>query len=275
MSAGWVTFTDRNYLELCRVLVRGLLQVSKYPIEVFTFGCTFRSSSNRVIVTPVTEDIRLEKYGVMMLKLIAAERTQLSPCVVIDADIVPNIHADQLIDLALRIGDWKHPICSGHPVDPKNQQSVMDFFHVTSKSMAYVQSNFLSHANLIWFYRALRHMANQIEHSSCAAENQDETLMNVLLWDMRAVVSVETFLPWSGLIDAYFDEDPEGMKFMLKYHRGLPTFHLFHGEKDYHKAGRMLYRLLKQDRDEFIAHPFRGRKPYLKAVTHDHFCHNC
>ena len=243
MDCGFVTFADERYMPLVEVLARGLLEVSDHPLEVFAIDCDAPTGYANVVPRRVALGTR-DLWQVWYVKLLAALSSDFDAGVMIDADMVPNLHVDELVDLA-RQAVQSYPLCSAHPLDQRNQRNVMRELGVRRKSMPYVHATYLFSAQCREFFRECRSVARSLTEKGIRPANADETLLNVMLWKHRVARQVNHYDPYFAGIDDYladrFEFWDEGDSSWTE-----ASFHLFHGEKQVEGARALLERVLRQ-----------------------------
>jgi hypothetical protein len=242
VAEAWVTHTDRRFLRLSEVLVRGLARVSSRPIVVFTVDTDLDYDSPNLIAR------RIESGGepIPYLKLRAILESEVEHGVYLDADNVPNRGVDALFAAPPEVGAY--PLLPRHPRDLGDEVNggLMAKLGVTAKSMPYV------HSCTVAFSPACREFLLECQAISRDCEGRgepppvvDETVFNVLLWKHGATRALPACnIPYrffDGYLDGTYPEDPE---FAQRFAGHPYFFHTFHYCKDPARAAAMLDRLL-------------------------------
>lgn len=255
MKCSWITFCDKKYETLALVLVDGLSAFSIHPVEVFGLGYMPDIRLPSVTCREIQKEDG-DHFWPYSAKIKAAVQSSCEVGVLFDADVVPNVHVDQLMQFSIEHCDMDYPLCSAHPRDPKHQDEFMKILGVKEPTMDYVQANFLFSAASKPFLAEVLNKMKWVGDRAKTMYNFDETLLNVMLWKHGATKQMHPFIPTAENFEEYWDS-PETYQGGY-YENKWPTFHAFHGEKNAEKAAKMLERLQHQ---KDSTHPIRMRAP--------------
>jgi hypothetical protein len=225
-------------MDLTEVLVKSLLQFSKYPVTVFALNAEVPFSYPNMDPV-IRKDIASLDFGsICYEKLYASYSNPYDAGVMMDADMVVNKGIDALIEEATLVGAYPHG--SLHPQDPDNQQELMAMLGVAVKTQPYVHATFLFSKESKPFLEDCYNTAKRLQSVGKEPPNKDETVLNVKLWSAGATKYSECYDPYFEFIDNYLNGYP------INKHSSLYTLErslIFHGCKDTGYAQGMLDRL--------------------------------
>jgi hypothetical protein len=241
MNKGFVTFSDQKYLPLLEVLLDGLDTISAYPVEVFTTGFTLKNRWSKVRAYRV----HTKFTSIFQLKIYAASRSSFDYAVMLDADSVPNLNADKLIEAA-ELFERPYPLMTKHGCPPQNWHALMKRLGVKTETLPYGQATFLFSKSSRPFMTECDRIFTKLMEEEHWPPNWDETLLNVMLWRANASAQVNAFNCFEGVSTSYFEgELPDFYK--IYYASAALSYHIFHGQKDATKARELLERVKGQD----------------------------
>jgi hypothetical protein len=238
----FVTHTDRRFLRLSEVLVRGLAHFSRRPVVVFGVDVDIDYDAPNLVKRRIESDGEHIAYS----KLRAILESEVEHGVYLDADNVPNRGVDALFAAPPEVGAY--PLLPRHPRDLGDDVNGewMGRLGVREKSMPYV------HSCTIAFSPACRAFLEECQRvcGDCDRTGEhppvvDETILNALLWKHGATRSLSSCnIPhrfFERYLDGTFESDPE---FESRFGGHPYHFHTFHYCKDPERAQSMLDRLL-------------------------------
>jgi hypothetical protein len=241
----WVTHTDRRFLRLSEILVRGLAQFSSRPVVVVGVDVDVDYDAPNLLRRRIEgggEHIAYSKFRAIL-------ESGVERGIYLDADNVPNRGVDGLFDAVRELGGVGDlPLLPRHPRDLGDEVNgpLMARLGVWAKSMPYVHSCALAFApSCQAFLEECQAVGRDCDRSGEHPLVVDETIVNVLLWKHGAT----RYLPSSNIphrfferyLDRSYPEDPE---FRARYLGHPYHFRTFHYCKDPERAGAMLDRLL-------------------------------
>jgi len=271
MTRGFVTFSDKRYAPLLAVLIDGILMFSKYPVFVLCLDSeTFDSipPSDRVLKILDLNHRSDCAHIIYGAKLRASVASPFDCSLVLDADNVPNINVDDMLEIP-DLEKYQFPLAPRHGADPDNYLDVMEFIGVSKKSMPYIHANYVfgplgkSFMNLV-LNAYVSIMANVKSHGC-----YDEAAINVMLWKNKAIHYLSVFDLWAKLFPFYISGDWDSCDHIRNryYDETSMTFHLWHAEKDPFSAREILNNIASQDRSKFYSDPIMSRSPSVFSST--------
>jgi len=259
MSEGYVVFVDDDptYLELVDVLIESVLSFSTRPIELFSINHDFRHSSSRVLSRRVdieprrrTSGIGLSrrrarrKYfaGVCYTKLLCSLNSSFTYGIQLDSDFIITREMDTLFEEARSVGTT--PLGSLHPADPCNQQALMTYLGVETKSQPYVHATYLFSSETRPFFAECHDVAMTLLRNGVYPGNLDETVLNVMLWKRGS-------RRWATCYDPYFEVFLNRDSFHDHGYGWMESINYYscHGIKDPARARAVLEELIRGDEE--------------------------
>ncbi len=261
MSKGFVTFTDIYFLPLVEVLAKSLLVFSKYPLHVFLINSDKKIDLPNVITSNISLPFGTYHQQLMYSKFYAATNNDFDYGCVFDADMIANINVDELIDIS-EVECKEFPIPALHGANIIDQE-LMKYLGVSRSSMPFCHATYIFSKESKTFLKECYKLSQEIIIKGFL--QQDEILLNCLLWKYGANKHLNSYDPHYHVMEAYFAE--RDINNIWIEGRGEISFHVFHGCKSFGIAHEILRELQKQTNDSFSVSIFKNRK--LKIYTYD------
>lgn len=226
MNSGYVTFVDDNpiYQQLTDILVESIISFSSKNIEVFSINCDYKHSSNRVINRKI--NIENKDYATICYsKLYSSFNSSFDYGIQLDSDFIITDQMDSLFEYAMKIKET--PLGSLHPQDPNNQEWLMNYLGVKSKTQPYVHATYLFSNSCKPFIEECYTLSQKLLSMGYFPPNFDETIYNTMLWKYGSQEYVDCYDPYFGFFLDHSTKETHGYGWMEKV-----NFYSCHGIKD-------------------------------------------
>lgn len=234
MNEGYVTFINNNetYLQLLDVLIESVLHFSEKKIEIFSINFDYNHSSDRVLTKRI--NVPNENFETICYsKLYSSINSEFDYGIQLDGDFIITKNMDKLFLETRKITTF--PLGSLHPDDPNNQQNVMNYLGVTSKSQPYVHATYLFSNQCKPFLENCYKLSIDLMSKNIKPNNYDETILNVMLWKYKSNEWIDTYDPYYE----YFIHKDNTKITNYNWMENV-NFYSCHGIKDYNYAKKIL-----------------------------------
>ena len=239
MNIGYTIFANDKWKSLVEILIRHLLEVSKYNIELFMINCDYKYISDRVKTINVPEDSNIYN-SIYFYKFHASIYSEFDFSLILDGDMIPNNNIDILLEENYNLyKDTTYPICAKHPHNPiykiENIAKLLNFNICIDYKYA---SYFFSNKCKDFFIEGLNLSHNNIVKPLLV--NHDETILNCLLNKNRCTNHLNyNYLPnyinYKYVLDDKLEQSPDYINSYKKFNCEIRPY-LFHGCKNSDEA---------------------------------------
>lgn len=247
IEEAFVTFSDRNYLDLLEVAIASVHEFSTRPIIAYGINVDIPFSTTKYprLIKRRIDDEKMGKTPMIYFqKLNIILKSGVTRGVYVESDDVVNYQVDDLFKLCSTID--KYPLCPIHPSDPNNQESVMKLAGAARKTNSYVHGHVIFSKTCLPFIQECFDFG--LKYKENIGANWDETVLNVIMWKYEiSKWHAPIYDPWFEYIDNYVTGKPINDPNM----HGV-VYHFFHGCKNATRAWRML-ETLKVNKNKSIS----------------------